>query len=121
MTTYTFTQDERTISVRNPLLMYRILKACRFGGGPTSSLLKWSMRAWHLTVFCSSAFFNSPRGRWAMHALCELAFLTIYQVGGCTCGHVMRVWDGAAGSPDYLLGARLCMCVFLRKKGAGSW
>jgi len=73
-------QDQRSVSVRNPLLLYRVLKAAGFGGGPASGLLKMTAQLWHLTVFCSCAFFNSPRGRWLMHAICEMAFLALYQV-----------------------------------------
>lgn len=28
----------------------------------------------------STAFFNTPRGRWWMKALCELAFLALFQI-----------------------------------------
>ncbi len=35
-------------------------------------MIRPAMRLWHLYVFTSTSFFNSPRGRWAMHILCEV-------------------------------------------------
>lgn len=51
-----------------------------FGGGPLQPLMNFCMGIWHVYSMCSAAFFNSPRGRWVIHAMCELMFIIIFQV-----------------------------------------
>ena len=59
---------------------FRILKSLGFDGGTFTPILQNSMQLWHCYALCSKAFFNSPRGRWSMHFLCELLFLVLYQL-----------------------------------------
>ncbi|GAX80101.1 hypothetical protein CEUSTIGMA_g7539.t1 [Chlamydomonas eustigma] len=73
-------EDDKAISLRNPLFLHRILKLLGFEGGPLHMVLKFGMAVWHAYALCSLAFHNSPRGRWLTQFICELAFLTIYQV-----------------------------------------
>ncbi|GIL42496.1 hypothetical protein Vafri_457, partial [Volvox africanus] len=73
-------EDPRALGTTNPLLAYSVLKRMGFAGkGTMDSLAMAASRLWHLYTFTSTAFFESPRGRWAMHVLFELAFLGLYQ------------------------------------------
>ncbi|GIL82564.1 hypothetical protein Vretifemale_11358, partial [Volvox reticuliferus] len=73
-------EDPRALGATNPLLAYAVLKSMGFAGkGTMDPMVMAASRLWHLYVFTSTAFFESPRGRWAMHALFELAFLGLYQ------------------------------------------
>ncbi|KAG1664114.1 hypothetical protein FOA52_011937 [Chlamydomonas sp. UWO 241] len=72
--------DERAVSVRNVLFGYRVLTGLGFNGGAVTPLLQFAMKVWHLCVFTSAAFFNSPRGRWLLHAESELVFLILFQI-----------------------------------------
>ncbi|GFR45338.1 hypothetical protein Agub_g6706 [Astrephomene gubernaculifera] len=76
----TANEDERATGATNPLLAYAVLRSLGFAGkGTFDPLVKAASRLWHLYAFTSTAFFNSPRGRWALHALFELSFLVLYQ------------------------------------------
>ncbi|GLC35277.1 hypothetical protein PLESTB_000581800 [Pleodorina starrii] len=73
-------EDPRAVGATNPLLAYAVLKSMGFAGkGTMDPLAMAASRLWHMYVFTSNAFFNSPRGRWCMHALFELVFLGLYQ------------------------------------------
>lgn len=51
-----------------------------FSAGAFDGILDYGMTSWHLCTFTSNSFFNSPRGRWLMHALAEGVFLIIFQI-----------------------------------------
>ncbi|MEW5301620.1 MAG: hypothetical protein WDW36_004469 [Sanguina aurantia] len=68
------------LSLLSPLVGWRMLRNLGLSGGVGDGFLKFTMRLWHLYVLASQAFFMSPRGRWALHALCEVVFLIIFQL-----------------------------------------
>ncbi len=51
-----------------------------FGGGPVSTLQRFGLETLHIATFASAAFFNSPRGRWTVYAMCEVVFLVLYEL-----------------------------------------
>lgn len=60
--------------------MHSLLKDAAFAGGPANFLIWYTMLLWRMHTIASRAFCDSPRGRWAMHALCEGTFLCLYQL-----------------------------------------
>lgn len=88
----TSSPDRRAISVRNPQLFYRIFKMMGFGGGPVSTLQRFGLETLHIATFASAAFFNSPRGRWTVYAMCEVVFLVLYEL--------MILFPGASWMPQ---------------------
>ncbi|GAX73240.1 hypothetical protein CEUSTIGMA_g694.t1 [Chlamydomonas eustigma] len=65
------------LSMLNPSMLFLVLCALGFTS-PNAKPIEWMSWSWHLHTWSSQAFFNSPRARWIMRLLANIAFVLIY-------------------------------------------
>jgi hypothetical protein len=69
----------REMTILDPLIMHTVMhRAGMVSDSAVGAAGEYVARIWHLAVFTPAAFFNSPRGRWAMRFMSMVAFICLY-------------------------------------------